>query len=92
MQDLQDLRGFGTLSIGTIQYAGIEYRIFLREVDGREQAIGVVAGSDEALWEAFNADGVLLALEDGRVARVAISLLTAGRADIRVIGPISPSE
>lgn len=86
MLAVQELRGFGTLSIGTAHFARIEYRIFVRKVDRREQAIGVIAGSDDALWEAFNTGGVLLTLEDGRVARIATGLLAEGRTDMRTIG------
>jgi hypothetical protein len=81
--------GFGTLTIGTKHYAGIEYRIVVRHSQYGERATGVLSGSDEALSEAFSADTVQLVLEDGRVARTSIRMVADGQAEIRVIGTLS---
>ena len=41
---LEELRDFGTLSIDTTHYTGLEYRIWIRRADSGDEARGVIGG------------------------------------------------
>ena len=89
-----EFRGIGTLTIGTRHVTDVHYRIFVREdASGAKQAAGVIAAAQMVLWEAFAADPLTLALEDGTVLDVVVNLYSGGDiADIHVRGPAPESS
>lgn len=91
MNHSRELRGFGSVGIGGAHHTGIEYRIFIRD-NGKDEpdAVGIIAGEEEAIRQIAEADAAFLSLETGEELTIVVSLHSTGLglADVQVRGPL----